>query len=79
VLEEAGGGRGRERPRRLRFRGIELAPPWQDEESRLAGKAAVIALSAGYLASRPRPEDGEIAAMGLQQADSMPTESAGTL
>jgi predicted transcriptional regulator len=39
-VEEAGGGRGRERPWRLRFRGIELAPPWQDPESRLAAEAA---------------------------------------
>jgi predicted transcriptional regulator len=39
-LEEAGGGRGRERPWRLRFRGLELAPPWQDPESRLAAEAA---------------------------------------
>jgi hypothetical protein len=39
-LEEAGGGRGRERPWRLRFRGLEIAPPWPDEESRLAAGAA---------------------------------------
>jgi predicted transcriptional regulator len=39
-VEEAGGGRGRQRPWRLRFRGLELAPPWQDEESRLAAGAA---------------------------------------
>jgi hypothetical protein len=39
-LEEAGGGRGRERPWRLRFRGISLTPPWQDPESRLAAEAA---------------------------------------
>ena len=39
-VEEAGGGRGRERPWRLRFRGLELAPPWQDEETRLAAGAA---------------------------------------
>ena len=39
-VEEAGGGRGRERPWRLRFRGLELAPPWQDEESRIAAGAA---------------------------------------
>jgi predicted transcriptional regulator len=39
-VEEAGGGRGRERPWRLRFRGLEIAPPWQDEESRLAAGAA---------------------------------------
>jgi predicted transcriptional regulator len=39
-LEEAGGGRGRERPWRLRFRGISLMPPWQDPESRLAAEAA---------------------------------------
>jgi predicted transcriptional regulator len=39
-VEEAGGGRGRERPWRLRFRGIELTPPWKDPESRLAAEAA---------------------------------------
>jgi predicted transcriptional regulator len=39
-LEEAGGGRGRERPWRLRFRGIEISPPWQDPEARLAAEAA---------------------------------------
>ncbi len=39
-LDEAGGGRGRERPWRLRFRGIELVPPWQDPETRLAAEAA---------------------------------------
>jgi predicted transcriptional regulator len=35
-IEEAGGGRGRERPWRLKFRGLEIAPPWQDTETRLA-------------------------------------------
>jgi predicted transcriptional regulator len=39
-VEEAGGGRGRERPWRLRYRGLEIAPPWQDSESRLAVEAA---------------------------------------
>ena len=39
-VEEAGGGRGRERPWRLKFRGIELIPPWQDAETRLAAHAA---------------------------------------
>ena len=38
-LEEAGGGRGRERPWRLTFRGMEIAPPWQDTESRVAVEA----------------------------------------
>jgi len=38
-VEEAGGGRGRERPWRLKYRGLELAPPWQDTESRLAAHA----------------------------------------
>jgi len=38
-VEEAGGGRGRERPWRLRYRGLELAPPWQDTETRLAAHA----------------------------------------
>jgi predicted ArsR family transcriptional regulator len=39
-VEEAGGGRGRQRPWRLRFRGLELVPPWPDQESRLAAGAA---------------------------------------
>jgi hypothetical protein len=38
-VEEAGGGRGRERPWRLKYRGLELAPPWQDTEARLAAHA----------------------------------------
>jgi predicted transcriptional regulator len=38
-VEEAGGGRGRERPWRLKYRGLELAPPWQDTETRLAAHA----------------------------------------
>lgn len=38
-LEEAGGGRGRERPWRLAFRGMEIAPPWPDTESRVAVEA----------------------------------------
>jgi predicted transcriptional regulator len=39
-VEEAGGGRGRQRPWRLCFRGLELVPPWQDPETRLAAGAA---------------------------------------
>jgi hypothetical protein len=39
--------------------------------------AAVIAFSAGYLASRREQGDGQAAADALLQADSMPTESAG--
>jgi len=39
-VEEAGGGRGRERPWRLRYRGIEIVPPWQDRQTRLAARAA---------------------------------------
>ncbi len=38
-IEEAGGGRGRERPWRLKYRGLELTPPWQDAETRLAAHA----------------------------------------
>jgi predicted transcriptional regulator len=38
-VEEAGGGRGRERPWRLKYRGLELSPPWQDAETRLAAHA----------------------------------------
>ena len=39
-VEEAGGGRGRERPWRLKYRSLELKPPWPDPESRLAVEAA---------------------------------------
>jgi DNA-binding IclR family transcriptional regulator len=39
-VREAGGGRGRERPWRLAYRGFEIVPPWQDTESRLAVEAA---------------------------------------
>lgn len=39
-VEEAGGGRGRQRPWRLRHRGIEVVPPWQDSEVQLAVEAA---------------------------------------
>jgi Helix-turn-helix domain len=39
-VEEAGGGRGRERPWRLKYSGLELTPPWQDAETRLAAHAA---------------------------------------
>jgi predicted ArsR family transcriptional regulator len=38
-VEEAGGGRGRERPWRLRYRRLELVPPHQDPETRLAAEA----------------------------------------
>jgi predicted ArsR family transcriptional regulator len=39
-LEEAGGGRGRERPWRMRHRRFELVPRGQDPETRLAAEAA---------------------------------------
>jgi predicted transcriptional regulator len=39
-VEEAGGGRGRERPWRPTYRTLELKPPWLDAESRLAVEAA---------------------------------------
>jgi hypothetical protein len=39
-VEEAGGGRGRERPWRLKYSGLGLTPPWQDPETRLAAHAA---------------------------------------
>jgi predicted ArsR family transcriptional regulator len=39
-LEEAGGGRGRQRPWRLRHRSMELVGPWQDPETKLAAEAA---------------------------------------
>ncbi len=39
-VEEAGGGRGRQRPWRLRFSGLEILPPWEDQETRLAVEAA---------------------------------------
>jgi hypothetical protein len=37
-VEEAGGGRGRERPWRMRHRRLELASPVQDPETRLAAE-----------------------------------------
>ncbi|MGP7997395.1 MAG: helix-turn-helix domain-containing protein [Streptosporangiaceae bacterium] len=39
-VTEAGGGRGRERPWRLAYRGFEIVPPWPDTESRVAVEAA---------------------------------------
>ena len=38
-VEEAGGGRGRERPWRRRYSSFGFSPPWQTEESRLALEA----------------------------------------
>jgi predicted ArsR family transcriptional regulator len=38
-LEEAGGGRGRERPWRMRYRRFELVTPGPDPETRLAAEA----------------------------------------
>jgi predicted transcriptional regulator len=35
-IEEAGGGRGRERPWRMKYRGLGIEAPWQDTETRLA-------------------------------------------
>jgi hypothetical protein len=37
-LEEAGGGRGRERPWRMRYRRFDLASPGEDPETRLAAE-----------------------------------------
>jgi predicted transcriptional regulator len=37
-LEEAGGGRGRERPWRMRYRRFDLGVPGQDRETRLAAE-----------------------------------------
>lgn len=39
LIEEAGGGRGRERPWRQAYEELEFLPPWQDEQSRLAIEA----------------------------------------
>jgi predicted transcriptional regulator len=39
-LEEAGGGRGRERPWRLGYSGLELVPPGLDRETLIAAEAA---------------------------------------
>jgi predicted ArsR family transcriptional regulator len=41
-LEEAGGGRGRERPWRMRYRRFELATPQQDPQTRLAAEATAV-------------------------------------
>jgi len=45
----------------------------------LIAMAAVIGLAAGYLATGRERDNAQIAASALQQADSMPRESAGTL
>jgi predicted transcriptional regulator len=39
LIEEAGGGRGRERPWRQAYESLQFDPPWQDEQSRLAMEA----------------------------------------
>jgi hypothetical protein len=39
LVEETGGGRGRQRPWRLAHRGIDMPAPWQDSETRLAADA----------------------------------------
>jgi predicted transcriptional regulator len=39
LVEEAGGGRGRERPWRAKYRTLEIKAPWTDPESRLAVEA----------------------------------------
>jgi hypothetical protein len=39
LVEEAGGGRGRERPWRAKYQTLEIKAPWTDPESRLAVEA----------------------------------------
>jgi predicted transcriptional regulator len=39
LIEEAGGGRGRERPWRQAYETLQFDPPWEDEQSRLAMEA----------------------------------------
>jgi predicted transcriptional regulator len=39
LIEEAGGGRGRERPWRQAYEELEFQPPWEDEQSQLAAGA----------------------------------------
>jgi predicted transcriptional regulator len=39
LIEEAGGGRGRERPWRQAYETLQFDPPWEDEQSRLAAEA----------------------------------------
>jgi predicted transcriptional regulator len=49
LVEEAGGGRGRERPWRMRYRGFEFVPPFQTQESKLALEAVGSTLLSRWL------------------------------
>jgi predicted transcriptional regulator len=86
-VEEAGGGRGRERPWRLRHKGIELVPPWQDPESRLALEAAASVWIGRWLdRARDRllraagyPADWQAAAIASQKLLYLTAEEAAAL
>jgi predicted transcriptional regulator len=64
-IEEAGGGRGRERPWRMKYRGLGLTPPWQDTETRLAVHAVASVWIDRWLA---RARDRVMRAVGYPPA-----------
>lgn len=75
-LEEAGGGRGRERPWRLRYSSLELVPPGLDRETLIAAEAAASIWMDRWVArARDRmmrvlghPAEWQEAAIGRQQS-----------
>jgi hypothetical protein len=75
-LEEAGGGRGRERPWRLRYGSLELIPPGLDRETLIAAEAAASIWMDRWVArARDRmmrvlghPAEWQEAAIGRQQS-----------
>jgi len=75
-LEEAGGGRGRQRPWRLRYHSIELVPPGLDQATRLAAEEAAMIWFDRWLArARDRlrrtlgyPTEWQEAAIGSQRS-----------
>ena len=75
-VEEAGGGRGRERPWRLRYRSIELVPPGLDQTTRLAAEeTATIWFDRWVARARDRllrtlryPDEWQEAALGFQRS-----------
>jgi predicted transcriptional regulator len=75
-VEEAGGGRGRERPWRMRYRSFELVPPGLDRQTRLAAEAAASIWIDRWMArARSRlmralgyPADWQEATIGAQRA-----------
>lgn len=86
-LEEAGGGRGRERPWRLRYRSFELVPPGLDHETLIAAEAtATIWLDRWLERARQRllralghPAQWREAAIGSQRALHLTAQEAADL